>query len=117
MAFIKLTPEFAVSPQISADDIARVRDGGFKAVICVRPDAEADGQPAFAAIAEAARKAGLEARHLPVENGRIGEAELNAFARLIAELPKPVLGYCHTGNRAGMLWTMSARIRASAGKP
>lgn len=117
MAFIKLTPEFAVSAQISPDEMERVRDGGFKAVLCTRPDAEAEGQPEFAAIAEAAQKVGLEARHLPVENGKIGEAELAAFARLIAELPKPVVGYCRTGNRAGMLWTMSAGFRASARKP
>ncbi|WP_395062487.1 TIGR01244 family sulfur transferase [Paraburkholderia silvatlantica] len=115
MTVIKLTPDFAVSSQLSPADLENLRDAGFKAVICTRPDAEADDQPSFEAIGDAARNLGLEARHLPVQNGAIDDAQVAAFAEIFADLPKPVVGYCRTGNRAGMLWTMSASIRAALG--
>jgi len=111
---IKLTPEFAVSSQISPADLKRLHDAGYKAVICTRPDAEAEDQPSFESISDAARKLGLEAHHLPVPNGAIVDGQVAAFAEIFADLPKPVVGYCRTGNRAGMLWTMSARVRAAA---
>jgi len=110
---IKLTPDFGVSSQISTADLERLRDAGFKSVICARPDAEVGDQPSFESISDAARNLRLEARYLPVQNGAIGEAQVAAFSKIFAHLPKPVVAYCQTGSRAGMLWAMSAGIRAA----
>jgi cysteine desulfurase len=113
VTIVKLNPDFAVASQIFSEDIERIREDGFKALLCVRPDGETAEQPSFDAIAELASRVGLEARHLPIEIGKIGELELLAFARLVEMLPKPILGYCRTGNRAGILWSMSAGIRSA----
>lgn len=113
MNFIRLTSEFSVCSQLSPADLKIVRDAGFKAVICMRPDAEAENQPSFESIADAALNLDLEARHLPVQNGAIGDAQVAVFAKMFASLPKPIVGFCRTGNRAGMLWTMSSSIRAT----
>lgn len=111
MRFTKISPEFAIAPQLSGDDLEVVRTEGFRTVICNRPDGEEPGQPAFAAIAEAAGRLDIEARYLPVAAGKISESDLTAFAMYLKTLPKPVLAYCRTGKRAELLWSMSATRR------
>jgi len=102
-----ISPGFSVAPQLKLDDLEAVRNQGFKAIICNRPDGEEPGQPTFSDIAEAAARLGIEARYLPVVSGKIGEDELASFVEYVETLPAPVLAYCRTGNRSGMLWNMS----------
>ena len=99
-----LTTALSVAPQIAPPDLKALREAGFRSVICNRPDGESSDQPAFEDIAAAARALGLEARYLPVEPNRIGDAEVAAFGQLVDTLPKPILAYCRSGNRASMLW-------------
>ncbi|MET3619455.1 aminotransferase class V-fold PLP-dependent enzyme [Burkholderia ambifaria] len=106
---------FTASRQITAADLKAIRNAGFRAVICNRPDGEGADQPAFDEIAAAARELGLDARYLPVERDRIGDAEVDAFGALVDALPKPVLAYCRSGSRSGMLWNrLTARRTATA---
>ncbi|MCM2550633.1 aminotransferase class V-fold PLP-dependent enzyme [Burkholderia glumae] len=105
---------FAASHQIQPDDLRAIRGAGFRAVICNRPDGESADQPAFAEIAAAARELGLDARYLPVEAAdRIGEAQVDAFGAMLDALPKPVLAYCGSGRRAGLLWERLALRRTA----
>ena len=106
--FTQISPEFAIAPQLSRDDLELAHAEGFKTIICNRPDGEEPAQPAFSAIAEAAGRLDIEARYLPVIGGKIGESDVEAFAAYIETLPKPVLAYCRTGNRSRLLWNMSA---------
>lgn len=93
----------AASRQIMPADLKAIRAAGFRSVICNRPDGEGVDQPTFDEIAAAARELGLEARYLPVEPNHIGDAEVAAFGALVNALPKPILAYCRSGNRAAML--------------
>ncbi|KVD85698.1 class V aminotransferase [Burkholderia stagnalis] len=93
------------SRQIRPDDLKAIRSAGFRAVICNRPDGESADQPAFEEIAAAARELGLDARYLPVESDQIGDAQVDAFGAMVDALPKPILAYCGSGKRAGMLWS------------
>lgn len=102
----KVTDEVSVAPQINAADVAAAKAAGFRSIICNRPDGEVPGQPAFAEIEAAAKAAGLQVRYQPVRNVSMQDAI--EFARLAAELPKPVLAYCRTGTRCITLWTVSA---------
>ncbi|MCO5398233.1 aminotransferase class V-fold PLP-dependent enzyme [Ralstonia soli] len=99
------------SRQIAPSDMKAIRDAGFRSVICNRPDGESVDQPAFAEIAAAAHELGLEARYLPVEPNGIGDAQVDAFGALVDALPKPILAYCRSGNRAGLLWNRLADQR------
>ena len=104
--FRYVTDQLSVSPQIGLDDLARAAALGFKMVINNRPDGEEPGQPTSAEIEAAAKAAGLQVRYQPVRNVSMQDAI--EFARLAAELPKPVLAYCRTGTRCITLWTVSA---------
>ncbi|WP_313706366.1 TIGR01244 family sulfur transferase [Massilia sp.] len=99
-----LDPHYAVAPQITPADVAALQRQGFATLICNRPDGEGAGQPLFAEIAAAAGALGIEAHYLPVTPAQITQADRDAFAALYAAAPKPVLGFCRTGNRAEQLW-------------
>ncbi|WP_104019710.1 bifunctional protein tyrosine phosphatase family protein/NAD(P)/FAD-dependent oxidoreductase [Roseovarius nitratireducens] len=107
MQFNKVTDALSVSPQIGAEDMAAIRDAGFRAIICNRPDGEGADQPNFEEIEAAAKKAGLEARYLPVTSGMVRDADAESFGQALMELPGPVLAYCRTGTRSATLWSLS----------
>lgn len=102
-----ITPGFCVSAQVDPQDLRAVADAGFRSIISNRPDGEEPGQPDWAQIAAAAEAAGLQARHIPVRPGAIGDDDVAKFAAALEEMPGPVLGFCRTGTRAAGLWGLT----------
>lgn len=102
----KITEGLSVSPQIMPPEMPELREHGFRAIVCNRPDGEGD-QPAFVEVARAAAAEGLEARYLPVVSGRVTDADAEDFGALLEELPGPVLAYCRSGTRSASLWALS----------
>jgi sulfide:quinone oxidoreductase len=100
----KITDDFTVSPQILAADVAEIAAGGFKSVICNRPDGEAHDQTPYAAIEAEVRKAGLDFRYIPVISGAMTEGDVLAMAKALKQLPGPVFAYCRSGARCGVLF-------------
>ncbi|WP_420347173.1 TIGR01244 family sulfur transferase [Pelagibius sp.] len=98
---------FAVAPQIEAADVAEIARAGYKTIICNRPDGEGNDQPLFHEIEEAARAQGLEAHYLPVESGKVSDADAEAFGERLEAVPKPVFAYCRSGTRSVTLWSLS----------
>jgi sulfide:quinone oxidoreductase len=103
----RLTDELSVSGQLAVSEVAEAKAAGFRSIIVNRPDGEGADQPTFTEIAAAAAQAGLEARYLPVEPGKVSDGDAAAFGRLLAELPKPTLGFCRSGTRTATLWALS----------
>lgn len=101
----RITDDFSVAPQIGVADVAAIAAAGFRAVVCNRPDGEAEEQPLSGDVARAVTAAGMEWRMLPVRN--IGAADVEAFGQLVGELPKPVLAYCRSGTRCTTLWSLT----------
>lgn len=95
--------DYAVAGQISPDDVAKLKEAGFKSIICARPDNEDPGQPNFAVIQKAAEQAGMKAAHIPV-SGMVGEGQLIRMEKALKELPTPIFAYCRSGGRAGSLY-------------
>ncbi|MBW8368402.1 MAG: TIGR01244 family phosphatase, partial [Arenimonas sp.] len=48
-----LTDELSVSPQVLPPDLEAIRNAGFKAIVCNRPDGESADQPNFGEIERA----------------------------------------------------------------
>ncbi|MDZ7787104.1 MAG: TIGR01244 family sulfur transferase [Halofilum sp. (in: g-proteobacteria)] len=109
----RIDDTLSVSPQIAPSDIAELRAAGYRSVICNRPDGEGTDQFEFEEIEAAAREAGLEARYLPVQSGRVTDADASAFAAALRELPGPTLAYCRSGTRSATLWSLTAAARLS----
>lgn len=106
-----LTDNFAVAPQLSAEDMQAVADAGFKSVIINRPDLEGGpDQPLSAEVMAAARVAGLEVEYQPVVSGAMTPEDVARFAQLLKSLPGPVLAYCRTGTRCSHLFQAASAL-------
>ncbi len=116
MKFKQLSPDLAVSQQVQLEDIPALAQAGFRSIICNRPDGEGPDQPAFRQIEEEAARLGIEARYLPATPENITETHVAAFKLLMAELPKPILGYCRTGRRTTTMWALSRAGEESPSK-
>lgn len=102
----RLSARLSVSPQILPEEMGAVADAGFRSVIGCRPNGEEPDQPAWDEVERAAKDAGLEARHIPVIPGAIGDEDAARFAAALDELPGPVLAFCRSGGRAAQLWAL-----------
>ena len=106
-----VAPDVCVAPQLTPDAMAEAARQGFKSVINNRPDFEHDrDQPTSAAIEAAAVAAGLVYRFLPVDGGYQSPEEIAAMAKLLAELPRPILAFCRSGARSARLFSAAQAI-------
>ena len=103
--------DVCVAPQLTPEAMAEAARAGFRSVVNNRPDFEfGPDQPTNASIETAARAAGLEYRFLPVAGSFQTPEQIAAFARLLEELPRPILAFCRSGNRSANLY-MQAQAR------
>ena len=106
-----IADQLSVAPQLMPDAMAELARLGFKSVINNRPDFEhGPDQPASAAVEAAAVAAGLQYRHLPVDGGWQSPEQIAEFARLLAELPTPVLAFCRSGARSTRLYQQAISL-------
>ncbi len=99
-----LTPEFAVSPQISPEDVTVLAEQGFKVVICNRPDGETPGQTPFAEIQKLCLDQGLAFHYLPMITREDALAHVPKLQQIMAQQPGKVFAYCRSGTRSSILW-------------
>jgi sulfide:quinone oxidoreductase len=90
-----------------------IKDAGFRAIICNRPDGEGADQPSYAEIEKAAKTVGIETAYLPIVSGKVTDENADAFDNVLAELPGPVLAYCRTGTRSATLWSLAQADHSS----
>ncbi len=107
-----VTDRFAVSAQISVEDIGVAAGRGFALIVNNRPDGEAPDQPTGAAIEAAARAAGLDYIHVPVA-GRPSAAQVEAMRRAVNGAPGKVLAYCRSGTRSIVTWALAQAASGS----
>lgn len=101
-----LSSQIAVSPLLTPKRLRIAKTLGISSVISVMPgsQSEADGVD-VKDLADNIRDCGMEYRNIP-GNGtdEIGSAAVSHFLDVIAQLPKSVLVFCQTGERAATLW-------------
>ena len=103
--------DFGTAPQISIDDIEQILKNGYKSIINNRPDGEGGNlQPLSADIEAAAQKAGLSYVYLPVISGQITIEQVQEMAKLLEDLPKPILAFCRSGARSTNLYMMAKQL-------
>jgi uncharacterized protein (TIGR01244 family) len=107
----KINDAYSVSGQILADEVAGIAAAGFKSIICNRPDNEQPGQPSHAEIEAAAKKAGLQFRHIPAISGALTPENVDDTAEALAELPGPVFAYCRSGARSSNLYMLATQAK------
>lgn len=102
-----LTDSYAVSPQITPDDVATLAEAGFTTIICNRPDGEIPPEVQADAIRQAVEGAGLRFVVNPVIGGAITMENVTAQGAALTDSSGPVLAYCASGNRSSIVWALS----------
>jgi uncharacterized protein (TIGR01244 family) len=106
-----IAPDVCVAPQLEPAAMAEAARAGFRSVVNNRPDFEhGSEQPTTEAMEAAARAAGLEYRFLPVQSAYQTPEEVAAFAKLMEELPRPVLLFCRSGARSARLYQQAQAL-------
>lgn len=101
-----LSPALFLGPQPDAADLAAAAASGIRTVLDLRMPAETGGTNELQTRAH-----GLRYSALPVDRTDLRPAQVDEFARLLRDLPGPVLLHCATGARAALLLAL-ARARA-----
>lgn len=101
-----LTDTYAVAPQITPADLPEIRAAGYSCIICNRPDAEIPESLQNAAMAEAARAAGLDFVYNPLTPGAITDENARIQRETCAAARGSVLAYCASGNRSSVAWAL-----------
>jgi len=109
--FRQITDEYAVSPQITVDQVAEIKKAGFQSVICNRPDNEDPGQPSVDSIRAAVEAAGLEFRHIPVVSGQMTQQNVVDHGAALDELEGPIFAYCRSGTRCTNLYGLVQELK------
>jgi len=101
-----LTPRYAVSPQISVEDLPAIAAAGFTTVICNRPDSEVEADQQTGAIRAAAEAAGLHYEVLELTNATMTPPNVAHQRALIDASDGPVFAYCRSGTRCSVVWAL-----------
>ena len=90
--------------------LASIAAAGYKSVIDLRGTNEERGLDERKSV----EMLGMSYVNLPVEGAAgVSYANASALDKLLAELPKPVLVHCSTGNRAGALLALRAKANGA----
>ncbi|MEL6798424.1 MAG: TIGR01244 family sulfur transferase [Pseudomonadota bacterium] len=102
----QLTPDFAVAPQITPEDVTTLKEAGFTTVICNRPDAEVPTDLSAAAMQAAVEAAGMTFVMNPVDGAAMTMENVEAQGTA-ADGAGPVFAYCRSGTRSCIVWALS----------
>ncbi|WP_162455676.1 TIGR01244 family sulfur transferase [Pseudoxanthomonas kalamensis] len=107
---LSITPvsdTYHVCAQLHPQDVVEVARAGYATLICMRPDDEVDGQPAWADIAAQARRHGLDFHFIPARSGAVTPQQAARLREVMNGAPGRVLSYCASGNRCTLAWHMA----------
>jgi len=114
MKITRLAADFSVSDQLQPEDLPRVREAGYRALVNNRPDSEEEGQPTAAQLRAEAHKLGLPYFYIPIVPGQIRDEDAIALKDAATAAAGPVLAFCRTGARSTSLWKRSVELAGSS---
>lgn len=108
----QIDSNYFVAGQIAPEHLAQLKEAGFSAVCCMRPDGEGYNQPAFSEIEAAARAVGMNAYYLPVSGGSMPMQHASKLKAVLRDEKGKILGYCASGGRSTMLYQVARQAAA-----
>jgi len=107
----EIAPGLFIAAQLKADDVAQLKEEGFRTIINNRPDGEESGQPAAAIIRDEAKHHDIDYVHQPVATSAIAAKDVAEFERHVAAAAKPVLAHCRSGTRTYLMWAAGQALK------
>ena len=105
--FRQLSDTFLASPQIMLEDLDQAKAQGVTLVVNNRPDGEEPSAPQGDEIAQAAAKAGLDYLAIPIGHSGFSEVQVDQLIEALGASEGKVLGYCRSGTRSTLLWSLA----------
>ena len=98
-----------VSGQIAPHEVAGLADQGITVLVNNRPDGEEPDQPLASEIEEAAARAGIAYRFVPIIRG-IGPADVDAMQEALRDAGDgKLLAFCRSGSRSAFACALAHR--------
>ncbi|TIX46155.1 MAG: MBL fold metallo-hydrolase [Mesorhizobium sp.] len=110
MRMIRVNDRLSVGPQPALSEILLLPDQEFAGVINVRPDLEEPAQPGNEAEREAADRARISYKFIPVTLPTITEGDVRSFQAAMADVGGAVFAHCQTGTRALSLYALGEAL-------
>ena len=105
----QLDEHVLVSGQVAPHEVAGLAEQGITMLVNNRPDGEEDGQPFASEIEEAAARAGIGYRFVPIIRG-IGPADVEAMQQALRESGDgKLLAFCRSGTRSAFALALAKR--------
>lgn len=102
-----VTESYHVSPQISPEDAAAIREAGYTLVIDNRPDNEVPPELQATPMRQAMEAAGLRFEVLPLTHQTMTAEKILQQAEMIDGADGKVLAYCASGTRCTVIWALA----------
>lgn len=102
----RLSPRYAVSPQINPEDIAQIAAEGYGTILCNRPDMEIPPSHHADQMQLAVEAAGLVFVRNPVTHHGLNEDMITLQRETIDGSEKPTFAYCASGTRSTIVWAL-----------
>ncbi len=106
MEIRQITPRYAVSPQITVEDVPSIAAAGFVKVICNRPNSEVPVDQQSDSIGAAVRAAGMAYEVLELTHQTMTPENVEHQRALAESCEGPVLAYCASGTRCSVVWAL-----------
>ncbi|QRF67287.1 TIGR01244 family sulfur transferase [Ponticoccus alexandrii] len=101
-----ITDRYHVSPQISPEDAAAIKQAGYTLVIDNRPDGEVPPDFQADAMRVAMEAAGLRFEVLPLTHQTMHADNIMRQSEMIESAEGKVLAYCASGTRSTVVWAL-----------
>jgi uncharacterized protein (TIGR01244 family) len=101
-----ITQTYAVTPQITVQDVQAIADAGFSLIICNRPDEEVTPDLFADTIRAEAEAKGLRFESLPLSQETLNPDNAARQRALLEGAEGPVLAYCRSGTRCSVIWAL-----------
>lgn len=108
-----LTPHYAVSPQIDPTDVPAIKEAGYVAIICNRPDGEVPPSQQMAAMQAACEASGIAFTAIPVTHQGLNMEMVTEQRDTMDNADGPVFAYCASGTRSTIVWALGQAERMS----
>ncbi|WP_341214117.1 TIGR01244 family sulfur transferase [uncultured Limimaricola sp.] len=102
----RISPDYAVSPQIEPEDIPAIAEAGFTTVLCNRPDEEVPVELQAETLRIAAEAAGLRFAVNSVTHQGLNREIVDRQMQVLDGSDGPVLAYCASGTRSSIVWSL-----------
>ncbi|MFI2810228.1 MULTISPECIES: TIGR01244 family sulfur transferase [Microbulbifer] len=103
MEIKQLDQQVSVSDQCSPEAMAQLAAAGVQVLVCNRTETEAENDPSFAELEQAAKEQGMAFVAIPFMRGQMTREHCEQFQQVLAGGQR-VHAFCRTGNRSTNLW-------------